>query len=549
MSRERTDSDMSLMGIAQFWNRGITFGNLRVRENEDRDDVWNHYKNLKKLDKKEFSDVYLIRRRKSRKHWKQWRKDFELKSNPEEMSSSYRKGFFLRSGSKISPSFRTGIRLSLPNIVNWPNQENKQNERYYALKCVKLHKFSDDRKIDMLRKEVSVMKTLDHPYIVKAFETYEVPRKKLFIVMELLTGGDLWSRSPYSEEEAARIMGQLMSAITYMHDHKIIHRDLKLENVMFESEAPDSDIKVIDFGLSVKFSSSKVLTARVGTVYAMSPEVIKRQYTSKADTWACGVIAFALIAKKAPFVGKNKGELMDMISRGNFEFAPSDIWKNISKDAKEFISKLLEHDSSKRLSSSQALNHKWLKIMYSLEDRRPSAQVMEETNKNLIQYNKTKTLKTLALYIIASRETLKDIEDFRQAFDQYDTLNNGRICYAEFKSELSQFNFTEEELQEKFESITFNSDKFIYFTDFIAALLATKEYCPDEEKLADAFDVLDCDDSGWISESNLQHFLDEKCFKIKDILEEADFDGDGRVTFGDFLELFNDSSAIGRFEE
>jgi len=240
---------------------------------------------------------------------------------------------------------------------------------------------------------------------------------------------------------------------------------------------------------------------------------------------------------------------MDMISRGNFEFAPYDIWKNISKDAKEFISKLLEHDSSKRLSSSQALNHKWLKTMYSLEDRRPSAQVMEETNKNLIQYNKTKTLKTLALYIIASRETLKDIEDFRQAFDQYDTLNNGRICYAEFKSELSQFNFTEEELQEKFESITFNSDKFIYFTDFIAALLATKEYCPDGEKLADAFDVLDCDDSGWISESNLQHFLDEKCFKIKDILEEADFDGDGRVTFGDFLELFNDSSAKGRFEE
>jgi calcium-dependent protein kinase len=87
--------------------------------------------------------------------------------------------------------------------------------------------------------------------IIKAYETYRAKAtKKLMIVMELCTGGDLYARIPYTEHEAARITKQILSAISYVHERKIVHRDLKMENIIFESEHPDSPIKVIDFGLS-----------------------------------------------------------------------------------------------------------------------------------------------------------------------------------------------------------------------------------------------------------------------------------------------------------
>jgi len=96
-----------------------------------------------------------------------------------------------------------------------------------------------------------ILKTLDHMNIINAYEVFQAKRSRtLMIVMELCTGGDLYARIPYTEQQAGRIIKQLLSAISYMHDRKIIHRDLKFENIVFESKDPDALIKVIDFGLS-----------------------------------------------------------------------------------------------------------------------------------------------------------------------------------------------------------------------------------------------------------------------------------------------------------
>jgi calcium-dependent protein kinase len=89
--------------------------------------------------------------------------------------------------------------------------------------------------------------------IIKAYETFlsKAPgRKQLMIVMELCTGGDLFARIPYTEQQAAHITKQILSAVSYIHDRNIIHRDLKFENIIFESNHPQAPIKVIDFGLS-----------------------------------------------------------------------------------------------------------------------------------------------------------------------------------------------------------------------------------------------------------------------------------------------------------
>lgn len=132
--------------------------------------------------------------------------------------------------------------------------EDDGNNLYFALKVINLALVKEDQ-IEQLENEVSILKRLDHQNIVKAYETFRLRHaKKLMIVMELCTGGDLTSRFPYTEAQCARITRQLLSAIGFMHEHCVMHRDLKLENVMFESPHPEAAIKVIDFGLSARYS-------------------------------------------------------------------------------------------------------------------------------------------------------------------------------------------------------------------------------------------------------------------------------------------------------
>jgi serine/threonine protein kinase len=164
--------------------------------------------------------------------------------------------------------------LSYNDTMKLRKEESFQlNPLYFALKVINLKKVKED-KIDQLKNEIEcvqtssqiiflqlvsltfrvnfrLLRTMDHMNIIKAYETFQdKASKKLMIVMELCTGGDLYERLPYSEEQAATIAKQILSAVSYMHQRNIIHRDIKMENVIYESKQPDALIKLIDFGLS-----------------------------------------------------------------------------------------------------------------------------------------------------------------------------------------------------------------------------------------------------------------------------------------------------------
>jgi serine/threonine protein kinase len=149
--------------------------------------------------------------------------------------------------------------------------------------------------------------------------------------MELCDGGDLYSRDPYTEKEAARITSSILSAVAYMHSHNVTHRDLKYENVMFANKNADAEVKLIDFGLSAKYGIDETLHDTVGkyglhaisclandgmlndvtsfisgTVYSMSPEVLRGQYTFKVDVWSVGVLAYMLLSSSMPFYGSTR---------------------------------------------------------------------------------------------------------------------------------------------------------------------------------------------------------------------------------------------------
>jgi calcium-dependent protein kinase len=128
--------------------------------------------------------------------------------------------------------------------------------------------------INEMYNEIDILRTLDHPNIIKVIEVYEgkssgTPNNsQIYMVLELCSGGDLYARSPYSQREAARIVSKIASALHYMHGHHIVHRDIKFENVMFENTEKDAEIKIIDFGLSKRFLKYEPdrMTERVGTM-------------------------------------------------------------------------------------------------------------------------------------------------------------------------------------------------------------------------------------------------------------------------------------------
>lgn len=133
------------------------------------------------------------------------------------------------------------------------------------MKSIQLSRISKEF-IDELRNEIEILRNLDHPNIVKAYEVFDNSHQ-IYIIMELCSGGDLYAKKPYSEKEAAKIVGKLLSALKHMHAKGIIHRDLKFENIMFENTKPDAEIKLIDFGLSAKFSETNpYLYEGVGTI-------------------------------------------------------------------------------------------------------------------------------------------------------------------------------------------------------------------------------------------------------------------------------------------
>ncbi len=183
------------------------------------------------------------------------------------------------------------------------NNSNNNSNELYALKEIDLDRVEPSQ-IGFFENEVSFLRKLSHPFLIRAYEIFryrnEDGKNLIGIVLELCDG-DLYSRMPYTEEQAGTILYQLVEAVHYMHQRHIIHRDIKLENILFESSEPGAAIKLIDFGLSAKFAKNENFEELVGTVYTMAPEVFMGQYTQAADMWSIGVVAYVLLSGEKPF--------------------------------------------------------------------------------------------------------------------------------------------------------------------------------------------------------------------------------------------------------
>ena len=167
--------------------------------------------------------------------------------------------------------------------------------------------------------EIQVLKILDHPNIIKIFKGFE-DAKNFYIVMEYCEGGELFQkllqRHSFTENEAAKIMYQLLSAVAYCHSQNVIHRDLKPENILIEGNSEELMIKVGDFGNSAIFEVKSKISGIFGSLFYLAPEVLDNKYDEKCDEWSCGIILYVLLTGQPPFNGKSDRDIIHNIKYG-----------------------------------------------------------------------------------------------------------------------------------------------------------------------------------------------------------------------------------------
>lgn len=138
-----------------------------------------------------------------------------------------------------------------------------------------------------------------------------------------------------------------------------MHRDLKAENLLFDSKDSESIIKLIDFGVSINYKKGKHMKETLGTPYYIAPEVLNQHYDEKCDVWSAGVIMYITLCGYPPFNGDDDDEIVQNVKKGEFVFY-DDEWKYISESAKNLIAKMLAYNPIERISARQALADPWI---------------------------------------------------------------------------------------------------------------------------------------------------------------------------------------------
>ncbi|EPS58774.1 hypothetical protein M569_16039, partial [Genlisea aurea] len=233
-------------------------------------------------------------------------------------------------------------------------------DRFFACKSIHKPSLADSTDLRCIDVEPKILGILSGcPNVLSLHAVYE-DEDYLHLVTDLCEGGDLYDRlscgDRFSETEAAVVLKQLMVAIACCHRLGVAHRDIKPDNILFDSRG---NLKLADFGSSEAFGVSE-MSGVVGTPYYVAPEVLRgRDYTEKVDVWSAGVILYIMLAGVPPFYGDGPAEIFQAVLRGNLRFPP-EIFRSVSSDAKDLLRKMICKDVSRRLSADQVLRHPWL---------------------------------------------------------------------------------------------------------------------------------------------------------------------------------------------
>ncbi|KAL1517824.1 hypothetical protein ABEB36_001542 [Hypothenemus hampei] len=231
--------------------------------------------------------------------------------------------------------------------------------------------------LQKLFREVRIMKMLDHPNIVKLFQVIET-EKTLYLVMEYASGGEVFDylvlHGRMKEKEARAKFRQIVSAVQYCHQKRIIHRDLKAENLLLDSEM---NIKIADFGFSNEFTPGNKLDTFCGSPPYAAPELFqgKKYDGPEVDVWSLGVILYTLVSGSLPFDGSTLRELRERVLRGKYR-----IPFYMSTDCENLLKKFLVLNPAKRASLETIMKDKWMNQGYENDELKPYVEPEADMN-------------------------------------------------------------------------------------------------------------------------------------------------------------------------
>ena len=413
----------------------------------------------------------------------------------------------------------------------------------YAIKTLKKDIFNA-HSIESLKREIDILRSLDHPNIVKYFETYE-DDLLLHIVMEHIPGDNLFKMITnkvyvnFTERDICEIMTCLLKSVLFLQHNNIVHRDIKPDNILFSLPGKYSSLKLIDFGLSIP-RNAKRERYRVGTPYYMAPEMIRGKYCYESDMWSIGVIMYVLVTGHQPFRGRDQEKVFEKISEGKYDIKLLNK-QGCSPQLKDLIKKILIVNPKKRLGVEGALNHEWFSLF---ENKTLNTAVI---SKDIIQaikdFQNQNLLQKEIMYYLAKIATDSEVAKLKQAFSIIDKDNSGEIEYEEIPRIFAELKIhaSEDELKNIFDSLDFHNDGKVNYSEFIAATLSSIEF-DKEDRLLSAFRYFDVNNSGYITLDSVIEALKQNNIIVNEKELGQIFEGmnkkDKKIQFDEFNKLF-----------
>ena len=404
-----------------------------------------------------------------------------------------------------------------------------------------------------IKNEINILKSLSHPNIVKIFEFFDTALN-YYIVTEYCKKGELFEyiNNQYSEYQLAVLFYQVFSGLCYLHEKKILHRDLKLENLMISEIEKDINsgeeyfwIKIIDFGTAKIFERKKNEKEIIGSSYYIAPEVLKKNYNEKCDNWSVGVILYMTLTGVPPFDGETDEDIISRIKIGKYNKNNKRFLEK-SPEVKDLVNSLLERDTEKRLSAKEALSHPWFKKYggRNLFCNFKKEEIMPYID-NLFKYKYNSKIQELVIAFLVHNlgnndETLIILKMFRF----FNKSGDCKLTKNEFT--LGLYGYKNKEDVDEMADIIFqrldgDNNGYIEYEEFLRACV-DKTKLMTRDNLKFAFKFLDKDNTKTLNVNKiLRAFVTKPNKEIEAIfmmtLNEVDKDGDGIIRFNEFCEL------------
>ena len=426
----------------------------------------------------------------------------------------------------------------------------KSNGESRAFKVIKKDEKNFKQSQELIQ-EIKLLEETDNPYIVKMYEFYDCPRA-ICLINEYLKGGSIYDKlkkeKKFSEFNTAIIIFQVLSALSFCHSHKIIHRNLNLTNILIDIKDPHfTHIKIIDFSTSAKMVKGSEMEESKSNIKFTAPEVLKGKYNETRDIWSVGVIMYILLTGIYPFDGKDILKIKAEIELCNVNYNNENL-KKCSNECIDLLKELLNKDKN-RISAQNAIKHIWFKNL-NIKERLTFLpfEKIKKVLEQIMKFKPKKTLQKLCLAYLVRNFNDESVNDASNLYLQIDYNNDGSIDENEFVMHLKEIiektgeKIDESYLKKVFENIDIDKSGTVEYSEFVAAGVK-KELILKEENLKESFDFFDKNKNGLINLKDLRVvFMKFKGFsqdEFNSIVSDVDADENNEIDFEEYKNVMN----------